>query len=63
MPFTASLASVCGLATGNLAKLLMVDERMVRSALDDIGSVPAVIRYRLGVRGSYLLNAANQARR
>jgi len=58
-----SLVAVCGLTAGNLARLLDVDESTVNSALDDISTVPAVIRYRLGVRGSYLINAANQARR
>lgn len=58
-----SLVAICGLTAGNLARLLDVDESTVNSALDDISTVPAVIRYRLGVRGSYLINAANQARR
>lgn len=58
-----SLVAACGLTTGNLARLLEVDESIVNSALDDISSIPAAMRYTLGVRGSYLISAINQARR
>ncbi len=58
-----TLVAACGLTAGNLARLLGVDESIVSSALDDISSIPAAVRYTLGVRGSYLIGAVNQARR
>lgn len=58
-----TLVIAFGLTTGNLAKLMHVDEDVLGSALTDIGSVPAVVKYSLGVRGSYLIGAINQARR
>lgn len=58
-----SLVAACGLTPDNLAKLLGVDERTVTSALDDIASMSIEARYVLGIRGSYLIGAINQARR
>ncbi len=58
-----TLVAACGLTSSNAAKLLQVDEGLLDRALIDIGSVPVETRYALGVRGSYLIGAVNQARR
>ena len=58
-----SLTSECGLTLHNLAQLTGVEVDAVDVVLGDPASLPPATKYALAVRGSHILNAANQARR
>ena len=57
-----SLTVECGLTLHNLARLTGLDIDDLRIALDDPRVLPSETKYVLALRGSYLINAATQAR-
>lgn len=58
-----SLTRVCGVTPANIARLTGVAIDVVEAALDDPHGLPLSAKYTLALRGSYLINAANLARR
>ncbi|MFB2597414.1 HTH domain-containing protein [Herbiconiux sp. P17] len=58
-----SLTIECHLTLRNIAQLTGLDVGDLERVLRDPRSVPIEKKYELAVRGSYLINAVNQARR
>jgi hypothetical protein len=56
-----SLTIECNLTPQNIARLLGLDTGDVSNALSDPKVVPAVKKYEIAIRASYLINAFNRA--
>ena len=57
-----SLTGECRLTLQNIAQLTGLDVDDLESALRDPRTIPIEKKYALAIRGSYLINAVNQAR-
>jgi hypothetical protein len=57
-----SLTGECRLTLRNIAQLTGLDVDDLESALRDPRTVPIEKKYELAIKGSYLINAVNQAR-
>lgn len=57
-----SLTSECGLTVENIASLVNLDPDVVQAMRTTPGEAPLGAKYAFALRGSYLINAANQAR-
>ena len=53
----------CKLTLENIAQLTGIDMDDLAAALDDPRSIPTEKKYALAIKGSYFINAVNQARR
>ncbi|WP_213815580.1 HTH domain-containing protein [Glaciihabitans sp. dw_435] len=57
-----SLTIECHLTLAHIAQLTHVDIGDIENALENPQTVPAETKYAIAIRGSYLINAVNQAR-
>lgn len=57
-----SLTAQCNLTVEHISQLTGLNIEDLHSALHDPRTVPAEKKYELAIRGSYLINAVNQAR-
>lgn len=57
-----TLKAECGFTLQHISRLTGTSVDELTMALDDPGALPSETRYRIAIRGSYLINAANHAR-